>query len=589
MICEVIAPNAGEELFQAMNSTSDIHVSEELAALMTAYKNATTRKLKLQILSIYAHNYPAKILIKLHEPYAKVTMWQIRKARLHAQQSGPGNIIETQKHSRIRIDRTKLDHFIAFANRPYFYQDVAYGTRKLKLDSGQTLTMPNKIRNVTRSTLIQQYFKHCEEEEVEPLSRATLFRVLEVREASERKSLQGIDNIAAEGSNAFEKLRKIVIAMEGLGVTKSWVESTLRKLNNAILYLRTDYSVHCKEQSPCPDHCRSFALSDSKLTCFQKSCNHEHNLFCDRCEELKFVFSEIENIIQTHSNTMYSNEQKGDYIHNFSKCKENILKWKCILRSCNQEMAKQNVLEILDENSALIVIDWAMKFMQRRFREKQSEWYVKLGMSWHVSSVITRDLETSQLEVCTYAHLMDSCTQDWFSILSLLENLLQVLHQSNVKISKVYLRSDEAGCYHNNFLPASLKDLGQRVGIKVMRYDFSEPQHGKDVCDRILCPMKHAIQKYCNEGHDILTASDMRRALLERPVSGTTASVNRIDYSSITIKVKNIDGISTYHNIEFEDTGIRVWKAFGIGEGRLLPFKDILINPQLSTNIQQEE
>jgi hypothetical protein len=32
-----------------------------------------------------------------------------------------------------------------------------------------------------------------------------------------------------------------------------------------------------------------------------------------------------------------------------------------------------------------------------------------------------------------------------------------------------------------------------------------------------------------------------------------------------------------------------VWKAFGIGEGRLLPFKDILINPQLSTNIQQEE
>jgi hypothetical protein len=50
-------------------------------------------------------------------------MWQIRKARLYAQQSGPGNIIETQKYSRIRIDRTKLDNFIAFANRPYFYQE----------------------------------------------------------------------------------------------------------------------------------------------------------------------------------------------------------------------------------------------------------------------------------------------------------------------------------------------------------------------------------------------------------------------------------------------------------------------------------
>ena len=97
-----------------------------------------------------------------------------------------------------------------------------------------------------------------------------------------------------------------------------------------------------------------------------------------------------------------------------------------------------------------------------------------------------------------------------------------------------------------------------------MRYDFSD-------CDRILCPMKHAIQKYCNEGHDILPASDMRRTLLERPVSGTTVSVNRIDRSSMTLKVKNIKGISTYHNIEFEDTGLRVWKAFG--EGRLFPKK----------------
>ena len=172
--------------------------------------------------------------------------------------------------------------------------------------------MSNVICNVTRSTLIQQYFKHCGEE-LEPLSRATLFRVLEVKEASERKSLQGIDNIAAGSSNAFEKLRKIVIEMEGLGVTKSWVENTLRKLNNAILYLRTDYSVHCKEQSPCPDHCPNFALSDSKLTCFQKSCNHEHNLFCDRCEQLKCVLIKIENVIRTHSSVMYSN----DYMHDF--------------------------------------------------------------------------------------------------------------------------------------------------------------------------------------------------------------------------------------------------------------------------------
>ena len=60
--------------------------------------------------------------------------------------------------------------------------------------------------------------------------------------------------------------------------------------------------------------------------------------------------------------------------------------------------------------------------------------------------------------------------------------------------------------------------VGERVGVSLERYDFSEPQSGKDVCDRTLCPMKGAIRRYCNEGHDILSAADMRTALEERPV-----------------------------------------------------------------------
>ena len=57
------------------------------------------------------------------------------------------------------------------------------------------------------------------------------------------------------------------------------------------------------------------------------------------------------------------------------------------------------------------------------------------------------------------------------------------------------------------------------------REKHSEPQSGKDVCDRILCPQKASIKRYCNEGHDIITAEDMHTALKERPVGGTTASV----------------------------------------------------------------
>ena len=43
-------------------------------------------------------------------------------------------------------------------------------------------------------------------------------------------------------------------------------------------------------------------------------------------------------------------------------------------------------------------------------------------------------------------------------------------------LKSVFLRSDEEGCYHNNFLIAAVPDIGQRVGVAVEAYDFTEPQ-----------------------------------------------------------------------------------------------------------------
>ncbi|KAK3751919.1 hypothetical protein QZH41_007935 [Actinostola sp. cb2023] len=197
LICSIIAPEAGEKLYTALSFTSG-QDSQELKALMTAYASAPTRNLKTQILSIYAYEYTIKQLQELHEPYAKISQWQIKRARAHAKKNGPGVEVSKTKRHRISLEMSKVDHFIAFVNRPYFHQDVAFGMRKLKLESGEVIEMPNVIRIVTRSTMVNQYQQFCDENAFEPLSRSTLFRILEVREASERKSLQGLDNTAAD-------------------------------------------------------------------------------------------------------------------------------------------------------------------------------------------------------------------------------------------------------------------------------------------------------------------------------------------------------------------------------------------------------
>ena len=45
--------------------------------------------------------------------------------------------------------------------------------------------------------------------------------------------------------------------------------------------------------------------------------------------------------------------------------------------------------------------------------------------------------------------------------------------------------------------------LCNRQGIQLVRYDRFDPQAGKDTCDRILCPLKESIRRYCNECHDV--------------------------------------------------------------------------------------
>ena len=225
LICNVIAPNDGKTLFHALSSPGGekdetAEADDVLKSLMTAHKNAKTKSIKTQILSLYAYEYSVSTLKELHSPYGKLSTRQIQRARCHARTIGPGQVPEEKIHHRVRIDMTKVDHFVEFINRPYFYQDVSYGTKFLKLDSGETIEIQNVVRTVTRSTMISQYIQFCQEEKFEPLSRTTLFKILEVRQASQRKSLQGLDNTAADGSAGFQKIEMIVDDLEKGGMNR---------------------------------------------------------------------------------------------------------------------------------------------------------------------------------------------------------------------------------------------------------------------------------------------------------------------------------------------------------------------------------
>ncbi|KAK3737882.1 hypothetical protein QZH41_003161 [Actinostola sp. cb2023] len=491
-----------------MQRDEDNDVSGELAALMTAYRDAPSRNVKIQILSLYAYRYPAEKLIKLHEPYETLTHWQIKQARKHAKAFGPGVVDSKPVQHRVRLSMPKVDHFIDFTNRPYFWQDVAFGTRILKLDSGQKVTMPNVIRTVTRSTMINQYYQYCKEDKFSPLSRATLFKILDVRGASQRKCLQGLDNIATDGAAGFETWEKIV---DELG------ESALRDVSKRtrVTISRLDHSEAQHGKDICD---RILCPMKAAIRTFSNEC---HDIVNARDMQtalderpVKGTTAAVCSVNEAGKTVEVKKIDGFSKYHNFSFEKDGVRVWRCYGIGRGKLVPYKRLILKPQGPTGMIVEEPFFDMRQSR--------------DFNLGDPKTDHDKRQPLFSCT----QPGCTESF------------------VKFSDLELHLD--------------------VGEHSPRSTT-------------------AIRTFSNECHDIVNARDMQTALDERPVKGTTAAVCSVNEAGKTVEVKKIDGFSKYHNFSFEKDGVRVWRCYGIGRGKLVPYKRLILKPQGPTGMIVEE
>ena len=70
------------------------------------------------------------------------------------------------------------------------------------------------------------------------------------------------------------------------------------------------------------------------------------------------------------------------------------------------------------------------------------------------------------------------------------------------------------------------------------------------------------IRRFCDEGHNILTVANMKRALQsERAVIGTIARICTVDETKKTSEVTKMEGFNRLHNFQFEEKGVRVCRS----------------------------
>lgn len=172
-----------------------------------SYKNAASWDTRRQVLSIMT-GVASYREISRHIP--GLTQYRYTIANLHCLQYGRAAPVPVHERHVPQIDKGQLDHFLAYITSPHIVQDLPFGEKTLKLSSGWVISVPNVIRTMVPQRIAKQYVAYCSETGFVPFSERTMLRILSECTASVRKSLQGLDYIAAEGAKSFDDLSLLI-------------------------------------------------------------------------------------------------------------------------------------------------------------------------------------------------------------------------------------------------------------------------------------------------------------------------------------------------------------------------------------------
>ena len=330
--------------------------------------------------------------------------------------------------------------------------------------------------------------------------------------------MQGLDNTNADGLRSIERLEDIAGKLGERGRSLEWVRNTIDGLTNLKRHLKSTYRLHISSESECADHCDVYALSDPGSEEYSQRCDHTHDASCNDCDRFEQLFNTMKASFADQSVIFHSEDEKNDVLHDVHISFEAIFSWKChLLRAVHQDKAREQALEkwLSDSTKVFITQDFAMKFLPRRFKETQVEWFGKRGITWHISYCVRKLVDVEkQFEVTMYSHIFhQTVSQNSNLVVTLMRHTLQEQKTKHPELTDAYYRSDCAGSYASSDVLIPLKHMETLTGVSVRRYDFSEPQAGKGPCDRSSAHQKSHVTRYLNESNDVMNALDIKRAL----------------------------------------------------------------------------
>ena len=568
VLAEGIAPTQGENLIQVLHECAedpDEDVPSDIRHQINVYKESDSQG-KLVILSLLDQEKYTKEQI---QTYFGCTKYAVDKARRLKKTSKGLAFPETkQKIRRNRLNISKCEHFLEFLFSSGIVQDVAYGVANVRFDSGSVQKIPNAILTTKYSHAIAFYLEICRKCEYESLSESTLWRILRTLKPSQRKSLAGLDDITAAGMNGFSQLIKFVD-------DRKRFKDISDRLERGKRYLKTNYQQNCSIDSDIASHNPLFALSTEKEE--ELNVQISENV-CKDCYDLISALSDVKEIAR--------NEGDEDAIYDVKLSVQAVLTYmKHQMRDYQQRQAKAYCFDRLDAETGFWLKDFAQKILPMRFREGQREYFGKKGMSLHID-VLFRKQNESLLKY-VYLTCLFRCKQSAIDVLNIGDVVLQAFKKDCPMVTKLFGKSDNASCYHGNYVFEALFKLCRARSFQLLRYDFNEPCKGKDQCDRESAGSKTVLNSYVNNGNDVLKAEDVFDGLhYGKGINNAQASVIESDLENSHLIGKEIKNVSSYHSIVYGDKSMKLYRYYNVGSGVKVDYADGEFIP--SYNVKRE-
>jgi hypothetical protein len=198
-------------------------------------------------------------------------------------------------------------------------------------------------------------------------------------------------------------------------------------------------------------------------------CNLQHSEICDNCEDLFQLFD----LIKKHVNEEL-HESLDDYL-------EKLISWMGHhARKLYLNTHVQVNLDELDENGAVIIVDYKMRILPKSARETKSQFFGKRGWTLHSSLVYTKDITNNKLNIQVFDHWSDDTCQDaWFSASS----LHTVFETLDPKPKWVTIMSDNGPHYHCTELMLIIGHWKEWYNVIPRKWIFLEAGEAKTLID----------------------------------------------------------------------------------------------------------